>query len=676
MDSKKKPILRLTIFFISVVLVSGSILAYLSINNISNLKELTEKRVQEEQLGLALELQDQIEEVLFDLGQKFSDAAAGKVLDQLASIRPLDTLDLIGHVFFVDQTGKFLWPWFIEGSWTYSDEPHSINYIRNFEQAEKAEFMEEDFGKASRKYFTCLRISSHKYDSVRALNALARISMKMEVHPRAFEYYSSLISNYHDLCDPYGFPFVYYAIPQLLRIANATNRNSVIEVFEFCLSGMEKGKIPLNHSTRNVLDQLMSWLETIAEPDNSSIQIKTSIQAVENHLSFIEQNKEVIQEHLSEDLDHDSPMISDRYQLIKTNKQNDGEILFAGHEEENVMGFSVPIKQLWNTLTDGDILTNTEFEYELNLVQMNNDINGVELPLTTSFEISPYLPGFYLLIAMEDIGLIDNFVRRRSWIYGISLALLLGGMTLGILLILRDISREEHLARLRTDFISNVTHELKTPLTSIQLFTESMVLKRIKSEQDKKEYLNIILKETESLKRMINNILDFSRKEKGRREYHFEEVNISSLVKEATDDLEYWLVEKQFSLVKEIEDKVFVKADPAALKQAIINLLNNAIKFSVDRKEIFVRLKKGPEYILIQVEDRGIGIPDDQKDLIFQPFYRVGQRHAEDISGTGLGLSVVKEIVDAHHGTISLNSRINEGSCFTIQLKTNMEILT
>ncbi len=225
-------------------------------------------------------------------------------------------------------------------------------------------------------------------------------------------------------------------------------------------------------------------------------------------------------------------------------------------------------------------------------------------------------------------------------------------MVLGILLILRDISREEHLSRLRADFISNVTHELKTPLTSIQLFTESIVLNRIKSAAHRKEYLQIILKETESLKRMINNILDFSRKEKGKREYNFEQVNVTLLLNDAINDLDYWLVEKEFILVKEIEENVTAMADPVALKQAIINLLNNAIKFSVNRKEIEVRLKKEREMIMIQVEDKGIGIPDDQKEMIFQAFYRVGQKNAEDISGTGLGLSVVKEIVEAHHGKI------------------------
>jgi len=215
---------------------------------------------------------------------------------------------------------------------------------------------------------------------------------------------------------------------------------------------------------------------------------------------------------------------------------------------------------------------------------------------------------------------------------------------------------------------------LKTPLTSIQLFAESIVLNRIKTAAHRKEYMQIILKETESLKRMINNILDFSRKEKGKQKYNFEEVNVTLLLNKAIHDLEYWLVEKNFILVKEIEEHVTAIADGEALKQAIINLMNNAIKFSIKKKEISVRLKKEHEMVMIQVEDKGIGIPEDQREMVFQPFYRVGQKNAEDISGTGLGLSVVKEIVDAHQGKILVDSQLNKGSTFTILFNATQEI--
>jgi len=675
MARKKKPVLRLTIFFISVVLVSGSILAYLSINNISNLKELTEKRIQEEQKNLALTLSDHFEEEITDLAEKFSDYWDRHNIGQADGMMLMDTFVLIEQVFLLDDYGNFIWPWFIDGFENRNIRKSPARFHTNFDQGERAEFIEKDFSKANSKYLSALRASTNNLDSVQSLNALARLSVKKEDGKQAFIYYSSIISEFPGICDPHGFPYVYYAMPQLIRISNTKNRDQILQEMQSCLVGMEDGRIPLNQSSLNILKQVNDWIDVESNSNTLINKLKESIQKIRYRLSFIDRNKEVIREYLRTDNKNIFPRINIEYHALNGPKPNGGELVLINDNDEYARGFSILIEQLWAKSTIGNLISGTEFEYELELGQIGNRTNASESPHATFFEISTYFPGYYVLIKLQEESLIDEFVKRRSWIYGIALTMLLGGMVLGILLILRDISREAHLAQLRADFISNVTHELKTPLTSIQLFTESIALKRIKTAAQKKEYLQIILKETESLKRMINNILDSSREGRGKREYHFKEVNISAQVNTAIEDLEYWLTEKKFTLHKEIDEHIVAKADPVALKQAIINLLNNAIKFSVDRKEIVVSLKRAQENILIQVEDKGIGIPDDQKDLIFQAFYRVGQKNSEDISGTGLGLSVVKEIVEAHQGTVSVESRVNEGSTFTIILNASQENL-
>jgi len=436
---------------------------------------------------------------------------------------------------------------------------------------------------------------------------------------------------------------------------------------------MESGTIPVNQSTPDLLKLVSDWIESGPSPQDSIPSLIESIQIIEKRLAFIERNREVIRKYLILSKGDEHPLMIGSYHILSGTLPGGGELILIEPGEEYSIGFSIKLRKIWDEISIQELTEGTEYEYTIELVRNGNRPNETDLAMSTSFEISPYFPGFQMTVKLANEDLIDELVRRRSWIYAIALTLLLGGMILGILLIHRDISREEHLARLRADFISNVTHELKTPLTSIQLFTESISLNRIKSQAQKKEYLQIILRETESLKRMINNILDFARGGKGKREYHFEEIDMSLLLHSAIDDLEYWLVEKKFIMRREIEPHIEAKADSEALKQAIINLLNNAIKFSVDQKEIEVRLKRKKEHILIQVEDKGIGISRDQQELIFQPFYRVGQDGPEEISGTGLGLSVVKEIVEAHQGIISVDSKLNEGSCFTILIKTNQE---
>jgi signal transduction histidine kinase len=673
MARKKKPVLRLTLFFIAVVIASGSILAYLSINNISNLKELTEKRVEEEQKNLALALSDHVHGLIFELADNFSEYLDSQNVDDAAGSIALDTLDLAEQVFVIDRNGHFLWPWYVDGSENRIERVSTERYRTLFSQAERAEFIESNFDQARDFYLASLRASSEEYDSVHSLNALARLAVKSDDSQQALNYYSTLTSSYYFLCDPHGFPYVYYAIPQLIKISNSSIRQDILQEIEFCLAGMGRGEIPLNQSTADILEQVKEWLELDPTPNERVGEINKSINRVRNHLSFIEGNKALIRESLDKEGINEIPPILGKFQVVNGIEADRGELILLKYEGERAVGFSVLLEQLWSRVLEDELLYETGYEYEVELVRGANGATAMDNSGLITAELSPYFPGQYLQVRLKNENLIDEFVRRRSWIFGISLTLLLGGMILGVLLILRDISREEHLARLRSDFISNVTHELKTPLTSIQLFTESILLKRVKSAVQKKEYLQIILKETESLKRMINNILDFSRREKGKPDYNFEEVNVTLLLQAALTDLDYWLEEKNFTLLKEMEDPVMAMADPAALKQAIINLLNNAIKFSVKRKEIAVRLKKEEEMVLLQVEDKGIGIPENQKDLIFQPFYRVGQKNSEDISGTGLGLAVVKEIVEAHHGTIKVESRLNQGSTFTILFKAIQE---
>jgi signal transduction histidine kinase len=673
MARKKKPVLRLTIFFISVVLVSGSILAYLSINNISNLKELTEKRIQEEQKNLALTLSDHFEEEITDLAEKFSDYWDRHNIGQADGMMLMDTFVLIEQVFLLGDYGNFIWPWFIDGFENRNIRKSPARFHTNFDQGERAEFIEKDFSKANSKYLSALRASTNNLDSVQSLNALARLSVKKEDGKQAFIYYSSIISKFPGICDSHGFPYVYYAMPQLIRISNTKNRDQILQEMQSCLVGMEDGKIPLNQSSLDILKQVNDWIDVKSNSNTLINKHKESIQKIRYRLSFIDRNKEVIREYLRTDNKNIFPLINIEYHALNGKNPNGGELVLINDNDEYARGFSILMESLWAKLSPGSLASGTEFEYELELGQIGNRTNASESPHATFFEISTYFPGYYVLIKLQEESLIDELVKRRSWIYGIALTLLLGGMILGILLILRDISREEHLAQLRAEFISNVTHELKTPLTSIQLFTESIALNRIKSAVQKNEYLQIILKETESLKRMINNILDFSKGEKGKLNYHFKDVNVTALVNEAIQDLEYWLVEKKFTLVKEIDDGVTATVDPGAIKQVIINLLNNAIKFSRSRKEILVSLKKEGEMIFIQVKDKGIGIPENQKDLIFQPFYRVEQKSAEEISGTGLGLSVVKDIVKAHHGNIKVESQLKEGSSFTILFKSTQE---
>jgi signal transduction histidine kinase len=170
---------------------------------------------------------------------------------------------------------------------------------------------------------------------------------------------------------------------------------------------------------------------------------------------------------------------------------------------------------------------------------------------------------------------------------------------------------------------------------------------------------------------MINNILEFSKMEKGKPEYHFVSSNLASIINASIHQFDYWFEKENFEVLAEMDENIFAEVDPEKMKQAISNLLSNALKYSTITKKIFIRLFKTSNNIHIEVEDQGIGIPENQLSQIFEKFYRVDQK--ENISGTGLGLTVVKEIIEAHKGKISVESKLGGGSKFSITLNRQTE---
>ncbi|MBM3294416.1 MAG: HAMP domain-containing histidine kinase [Candidatus Aminicenantes bacterium] len=288
-----------------------------------------------------------------------------------------------------------------------------------------------------------------------------------------------------------------------------------------------------------------------------------------------------------------------------------------------------------------------------------------------SREISELLPRWEAASYLADPGLIRSRAHVTAVILWALVLTLLISILAGGSLVLKTVGSEMDLARKKTTFVTNVSHELKTPLTSIRMFAEMLKDGRQPDPARQGQYLDLMVSETDRLTRLINNVLDFSRLDKGRRPYVLKPLEAGRLVTEIVEGQRVRLEPNGFILgLRTPAGPVFVRGDEEALKQAVLNLLSNAEKYSEGRKEIEVEvdLAADERSAFVRVLDRGIGIAPAHAKKVFQEFFRADDSLTSRTKGTGLGLPIARRIVRDHGGEIAYAPREGGGSVFTIRL--------
>jgi len=342
---------------------------------------------------------------------------------------------------------------------------------------------------------------------------------------------------------------------------------------------------------------------------------------------------------------------------------------------------------------DPSYLSNKFFPAALNTVLPNQDPNDTSHPQPAIMVRSPkdhspmaaslcwdggvpevertfdsVFPGLILGMKLRGTtiqSISDRFLRTNFLILG-ALSLLMAG---GMFLTYRNVTRELQLAKLKSDFVSNVSHELRTPLALIRLYAETLELGRISTPGKQHEYHEIIRKESERLTALINNILDFSRIEAGKKEYTFRETDVADLERSTLESYRYEIEQSGFEFEQKIDsDLPPVQVDREAIARSLLNLVNNAVKYSATEKYLGVRLYRTNGNVKLEVADHGIGIPANEQSKIFEKFYRICDPLVHNTKGSGLGLSLVRHIVQAHGGEIAVESTPGKGSKFIISL--------
>jgi signal transduction histidine kinase len=284
-------------------------------------------------------------------------------------------------------------------------------------------------------------------------------------------------------------------------------------------------------------------------------------------------------------------------------------------------------------------------------------------------EIGEALPHWELAVYLRNPAHFNETARTTAFTLGLLIALLVLAIAVGSWLIVRDLNRQLTLARQKTDFVSNVSHELKTPLTSIRMFSELLAEGRVNEPEKHRSYLNIIAAETARLTRLINNVLDFARLERGEQNYHLANCDLAALARNAAETFRPQLETAGFRLDLLLPEKaVPVRADRDAVSQVIVNLLSNAEKYSNGGREIRLELSPRAGFAELRVLDRGPGVPRGCEEKIFEKFYRVNDSLTNAAPGSGLGLTLARQIARAHGGDVIYELRDGGGSSFTLRL--------
>ena len=662
-----KHITRLSVLFVAAILVPGSFLAYFSIQNARSQKELAEKRLLEEEERLVEELSLYFQNELLRVATQVFDVT-DKVYPNLQDAAlPSDVGSYVAQVFALDNAGRFLWPKYAETDAAGSVTAESAQFPPAFSRAEKAEFAEKNLGAAARLYRTAQNAALHDAARAAAINGLARVLAKSGQLRQAEAQYEVLLERFGSTQDANGMSYARYALHQLKEIS-INDPEAISSQVSDVLSRLVSGEMPLTGQTDPLLLEVEEWLDRNPGATSHSL-MREKISLLRKRLLHVTQYSrlgDLLQSGVS---GASSPLALGAFEAVARIAAGSSSLFVVRRDSmrPEIVGFQVALEPLRSALLDQASQIPTSPPMEVFIVP-NGEVAASAEHAALVRDLSPYLPGWRVTVRTQDPGFVSGYVSRQHWIYGTTLTLLLAGMVLGVMLVLRDLSRERRLSQLRTDFVTNVTHELKTPLTSIRMFAETLRMRRTRNETEQLECLDVIIGETQRLSRLINTVLDFSRIERGQKEYRMTEVNVSEVARSTLNTLKYPLEEQGFELATEMEPGVRALADADALEQAMLNLIDNAVKYSHRNKFVHIGLWTQDNRVFFRVTDKGIGIPETDQRRIFEKFYRARVEKEQDAGGAGLGLTVVKHVVEAHQGKIEVESKVGEGSSFTITL--------
>ena len=642
---------RVLLIYTLIMLIPGIILGYLASRGILNDKALREKQARQEL--------SQRSEVFF--------SSLDSLLNQLVfspDIRIQDSDHLLLQLDKLPLEEKQI----VAANLLY----YPKGYIRamsnsippEFETGWRYEFLEQDLTRAKQFYSEFLD-HPNQATQVAAQFALVRILLKLEQKDQAIKILGDLVKSQEDLYFQ-GFPARSLALFELIKL-NSNDPTMLADYRQQLIFELMHPKMPYEKAQ-------FRFLTGILHHDNLA-KLTLATQKTEQSIQLFEEAELLFRSSVRNP--NKRYYLQDQFGLAFISYTHpDGKQTAAIIDLKPFIESKLDTLLRWSALDQVHWLISDEGGSSL----WGSDSATAEDWLTFSFPET--LPDWKLMLAMQHRSWLSTMLEPGNGVFLLIFIFIILVMMFGLIFTLNILNQEFKLNKLKTEFISNVSHELKSPLTSIRQMTEMLNDQRIDSEEQRNDYYGIMLDQSEHLSHLIDNILDFSRMEENRKVYKFEEIDLVPLVEKVIRNFRNQLEEQGFQVTMEVRIKeAIILADRGAIKQVLYNLIDNAVKFSLDEKRIDIILEdlrpmtqdpnqtkdgRNKKEVLLTIRDFGIGISAKDLDKIFERFYRGAETSKLAIKGSGIGLTLVKLMVEAHGGRIEVESEAGKGSTFRI----------
>jgi signal transduction histidine kinase/tetratricopeptide (TPR) repeat protein len=567
----------------------------------------------------------------------------------------------VARHFFVFDGNQLLYPRIISpahqtlrsiiGEW---QSPRLNNYLKLLVEGEHLELQLGQPGRAAQMYHSAEALDVNIRLKAIAAYRKARALQKANQKAASMEAYKALIKAYGDQYDETQTPYL---------LTMATARGELTE--RLFPSASQSAHGIYRDLTQGKWELSADQIEILLASLEKRLKLGAGSRLDSNFLEHFQLAKAVSQElaidkpsALFEIVPQAIEFGSKSYQTFRTSMPGD-------HGSHIIVGFAVSIPWVMDSLLPTSAASKYVDIGTVSLVKASDSSSAAISDHGTYVTFQTILPFWKLHIASESIRLSEMAASRELWFVGLSAFMFLCVLALGLFLFI-GVSWDIRWFQLRSDFVSGVTHEFKTPLSLIRLYSETLATDEQEySLEDRRNYIRIIARESERMSRLIDNVLDFSKMEQRRKRGQLQEGDLTATVSQAINDYSEYLTWNGFTVKSSIQPHLPpVRFNSEQVSQMILNLMDNARKYSGTSRVIRVNVWRQDSEVVVEVQDKGVGIAPEEKEKIFQPFYRVPKGNEK--GGCGLGLYLVDQLMKQHGGRIEVESQENQGSIFRL----------